>query len=90
METPSTRYHERLTQDNAAVLLVDHQIGLFTGVRDIDVAQLKHKVVGLAKAAKVLGLPIIATTTSRDSLWGRRFQSWPRCSQGSTFSTAPQ
>ena len=90
METPSTRYHERLTQDNAAVLLVDHQIGLFTGVRDTDVAQLKHNVVRFAKAAKDLGLPINATTTSRDSLWGRRFQSWPRCSQGSTFSTAPQ
>ena len=70
METMSKRYHERLTQDNAALLLVDHQIGLYTGVRDIDLAQLKHNVVGLAKAAKVLGLPIIATTTSRDSLWG--------------------
>src|SRR5437773_10942147 len=70
MDTSSKRYYERLTQDNAALLLVDHQIGLFTGIRDIDVAQLKHNVVGLAKAAKVLGLPIIATTTSRDSLWG--------------------
>ena len=70
MDTSSKRYYERLTQDNAALLLVDHQIGLFTGVRDIDVAQLKHNVVGLAKAAKVLGLPIIATTSSRDGLWG--------------------
>ena len=70
MDTSSKRYYERLTQDNAALLLVDHQIGLFTGIRDIDVAQLKHNVVGLAKAAKVLSLPIIATTTSRDSLWG--------------------
>jgi len=64
------RFYERLTADNAALLLVDHQIGLFTGVRDIDVAQLKHNVVGLAKAARVLGVPTIVTTTSRDSLWG--------------------
>jgi nicotinamidase-related amidase len=64
MDTSSKRYYERLTRNNAALLLVDHQIGLFTGIRDIDVAQLKNNVVGLAKAAQVLGVPI------RDSLWG--------------------
>ena len=60
-------------QDDAGqhrVLLIDHQVGLFTGVRDIGVAELKHNVVGLAKAAQVLGLPIVAATTARDSMWG--------------------
>lgn len=47
----------RMTRDNTAVLLIDHQVGLFTGVRDLDVGELKHNVVGLAKAARVLGLP---------------------------------
>jgi nicotinamidase-related amidase len=60
----------RMTRDNAAVLLLDHQVGLFTGVRDLDVAELKHNVVGLARAAQVLGLPIVAATTARDSMWG--------------------
>ena len=60
----------RMTRDNTAVLLIDHQVGLFTGVRDIGVAELKHNVVGLAKAAQVLGLPIVAATTARDSMWG--------------------
>src|SRR3989442_702516 len=56
METKiHNRFYDRLTADNAALLLVDHQLGLFTGIRDIDIAQLKHNVVGLAKAAKVLG-----------------------------------
>lgn len=41
-----------LSRDNTVLLLVDHQVGLFTGVRDIDLGQLKHNVVGLAKAAK--------------------------------------
>jgi nicotinamidase-related amidase len=59
-----------MTRDNTAVLLIDHQVGLFTGVRDIGVAELKHNVVGLAKAAQVLGLPIVAATTARDSMWG--------------------
>jgi nicotinamidase-related amidase len=67
MET--TRYQERLTPDNAALLLIDHQVGLFTGVRDIPVAELKHNVVGLAKAAQVLGVPIIVTATSPE-MWG--------------------
>jgi nicotinamidase-related amidase len=60
----------RFTRDNTAVLLIDHQVGLFTGVRDIDVNELKHNVVGLARAAQVLGLPIVAVTTARDSMWG--------------------
>ena len=67
METK--RYWERLTSENAALLLIDHQVGLFTGVRDIPVAELKHNVVALAKAAKVLGVPIIVTATSPE-MWG--------------------
>ncbi|MBC2905749.1 isochorismatase family protein [Streptomyces cupreus] len=67
---PSTRYDDFPTRDNTAVLLVDHQIGLFTGVRDITVQDLKHNVTGLARAAAVLGLPIVATTTAADSMWG--------------------
>ena len=58
------------TRDNTAVLLIDHQVGLFTGVRDIDVNELKHNVVGLARAAQALDLPIVAVTTARDSMWG--------------------
>jgi nicotinamidase-related amidase len=60
----------RMTRDNTAVLLIDHQVGLFTGVRDINVGELKHNVVGLAKAARALKLPIVAITTARDSMWG--------------------
>ena len=70
METKiQNRFYERLTTDNAALLLVDHQIGLYTGVRDIDVGQLKHNVIGLAKAAKALDVPIIVTATSPE-MWG--------------------
>jgi nicotinamidase-related amidase len=63
------KYSERLTPDNAALLLIDHQVGLFTGVRDIPVGELKHNVVALAKAAKVLGVPVIVTATSPE-MWG--------------------
>jgi nicotinamidase-related amidase len=57
------------TRENTAVLLDDHQGGLFTGVHDIDVNELKHNVVGLARAAQILTLPVVAVTTARDSKW---------------------
>ncbi|MDX1744218.1 MAG: hydrolase, partial [Ruegeria sp.] len=61
---------EPLTRENAAVVFVDNQVGLMTGIRDYSIADLKHNIVGLAKAAKALGLPIVTTTTSSDTLWG--------------------
>ena len=67
------RPYEPLTQQNAAVVLIDHQVGLMTGVRDYSTGELKHNVVALAKAAKALELPIIVTTTARDSMWGPTF-----------------
>ncbi len=68
-----TRPYEPLTSENAALILVDHQVGLMTGVRDYSTGELKHNVVALAKAAKALKLPIILTTTARDSMWGPTF-----------------
>ena len=67
------RPYEPLTSENAALVLVDHQVGLMTGVRDYSTGELKHNVVALAKAAKALKLPIIVTTTARDSMWGPTF-----------------
>jgi nicotinamidase-related amidase len=62
--------HETLTAENTAVVFVDHQVGLYTGVRDISLLDLKHNTVALATAATALGLPLIVTTTARDSMWG--------------------
>ncbi|MFJ5895797.1 isochorismatase family protein [Streptomyces sp. NPDC093064] len=61
---------EPITRENAAVVLVDHQVGLLSGVRDIPVGELKHNVVALARAATVLDMPLVVTTTAADSMWG--------------------
>ena len=61
---------EPLTRDNAAMVFVDNQVGLMTGVRDHSIAELKANIVGMAKAARALGLPIVTTTTSSETLWG--------------------
>ncbi len=60
---------KRLTRDNAVLLLVDHQVGLYTGIRDIDLLTLKHNVVGLTRSMLALKVPIIVTTTS-EQMWG--------------------
>ena len=64
------KFHEFLTAENAVVLLVDHQVGLYSGVRDIGLRDLKHNVVSLAKAAQALDLPTVVTTTMADGMWG--------------------
>ena len=69
----SVSTYEPLTSENAALVLIDHQVGLMTGVRDYSTGELKHNVVSLAKAARALNLPIVATTTARDSMWGPTF-----------------
>lgn len=76
---------EPLNANNAAVVLVDHQVGLMTGVRDYSVAELKHNVVGLAKAARALGLPIVTTTTSSETLWGPAFPELKAALPGQSF-----
>jgi nicotinamidase-related amidase len=69
MTASSTQRPERLTRNNALLLLVDHQVGLYTGVRDIDVLQLKHNIVALTRAMLALKVPVIVTTTT-EKMWG--------------------
>ena len=53
----------RLDKDDAAVLLVDHQAGLLSLVRDIEPDKFKNNVLALASAAKYFGLPTVLTTS---------------------------
>lgn len=59
MATP----YVRLDRNNAAVLLVDHQTGLLSLVRDIDPDRFKNNVLALADMAKYFNLPTILTTS---------------------------
>jgi nicotinamidase-related amidase len=55
--------YTRLDRDNAAVLLIDHQAGLLSLVRDIEPDRFKNNVLALADAAKFFNLPTILTTS---------------------------
>ncbi|TMS58389.1 hydrolase [Imbroritus primus] len=58
-----TKPYVRLDKDNAAVLLVDHQAGLLSLVRDIDPDKFKNNVLALADMATYFKLPTILTTS---------------------------
>ena len=65
--------YDRLTRTNAVLLLVDHQVGLVAGSRYPEPQDLRKNVVGLARASKILGLPIVVTTTMSDGMFGPLF-----------------
>lgn len=58
-----TNAYQRLDKENAAVLLVDHQAGLLSLVRDIEPDRFKNNVLALADLAKYFKLPTILTTS---------------------------
>ena len=62
MSTP----YKRLDRNDAAVLLVDHQAGLLSLVRDIEPDMFKNNVLALADLAKYFELPTILTTSFED------------------------
>ena len=58
-----SKLYVRLDKNDAAVLLVDHQAGLLSLVRDIDPDRFKNNVLALADLARYFGLPTILTTS---------------------------
>jgi len=61
-----TKPYVRLDKSKAAVLLVDHQTGLLSLVRDFDPDKFKNNVLALADLAKYFDLPTILTTSFED------------------------
>ncbi|ARU03407.1 hydrolase [Comamonas serinivorans] len=55
--------YTRLDKDNAAVLLVDHQTGLLSLVRDIEPDKFKNNVLALSDLATYFKLPTLLTTS---------------------------
>ena len=58
-----TKPYRKIDKEQAAVLLVDHQCGLLSLVRDIQPDQFKNNVLAVADLAKYFKLPTILTTS---------------------------
>ncbi len=64
---------EVLTPQNSQLIIIDHQPQMAFGVQSIDRQTLKNNVVGLAKAAKVFGIPTTITTVETESFSGNTY-----------------
>ncbi len=64
-----------LTPDNFILLLIDHQPQMAFATRSIDSETLINNVTGLAKSAKIFGVPTILTTVASESFSGPIFPS---------------
>ncbi|WP_316751455.1 isochorismatase family protein [Pedobacter gandavensis] len=53
----------RINSDEVAILLIDHQSGLFQTVKDIEVTALRNNVAALAKVAAVENIPVFTTAS---------------------------
>lgn len=58
--------YKRLDKNDVALLLVDHQSGLLSLVRDFSPDEFKNNVLALADIAKFFDLPTILTTSFED------------------------
>jgi nicotinamidase-related amidase len=56
----------RLTPDNCVIAFVDHQTGLTNLVHNAAPGHFKSMVIGLAKTAKLHGVPAVITTSAED------------------------
>jgi nicotinamidase-related amidase len=58
---------------NAAMLLIDHQVGTMGWVRSAELSAIEMNTVVLAKAAKAIGMPLILTSSQEDQAQGLLF-----------------
>jgi nicotinamidase-related amidase len=59
-----------LTPDNSMLILIDHQPNTLLGIQSHDRQTLINNVTGLAKTAKIFGLPVILTTVAAKTFTG--------------------
>ncbi|CAI6341822.1 unnamed protein product [Periconia digitata] len=55
---------ERINRNDSALLIVDHQIGLFQLSRDWDHALFKRNMIAYAELGRLYNLPVIMTTSA--------------------------
>jgi nicotinamidase-related amidase len=60
----------KLTSTNAAMILIDHQVGTLNFAKSIDRVQIEANTRALARAAIALGMPIVFTSSMEDHQQG--------------------
>ena len=58
------------TSADSALVLIDHQNGTMQLIKNIPLAVVKRNALALAKAAKVLNLPVVLTSSQEENFQG--------------------
>lgn len=61
---------ERFDGDNAAMLLIDHQVGTMGWVKSIPYEEMKRNALMLAKTARILKMPVVLTSSMEQMAQG--------------------
>lgn len=61
---------ERCTGENAALLLIDHQVGTMGWAKSLPFEELKRNALMLAKTAKILKIPVVLTSSMEEYAQG--------------------
>ena len=61
---------EPFRADSAALLLIDHQVGTMQLIHNLALAGVKARTLALAKAARILGIPVILTSSQEERVQG--------------------
>ena len=63
--------YNRLSKDDAALLLVDHQAGLISLVQDFSPSEFKNNVLAVAACGRYFKLPTILRHLAKINCWFR-------------------
>ncbi len=58
------------TAQDSALVLIDHQVGTMQLIRNLPREEVRAKTLALARAARILGLPVVMTSSQEDRLQG--------------------
>ncbi len=58
------------TAADSALLLIDHQVGTMQLIKNIPLADAKRNTLALAKTAKILGMPVVMTSSQEGNAQG--------------------
>lgn len=55
---------ERINQNDSALLIVDHQVGLYGITRDMDPTVFRESILAHASLGKLFNIPVVMTTSA--------------------------
>jgi nicotinamidase-related amidase len=62
--------HTPFRPEDTAMLLIDHQVGTMQLIKNLPLEQVKRHSLALAKAAAILKMPVVLTSSQEDRIQG--------------------